>query len=324
MNIAIIGTGVYALALASSLSLNKNNKIKMWSESIESISYIEKNRKNYPPLNIKINKNIKFSTNYSDIIKDTDIIFIAVSSKYVSQVMESLSPFLTKKSIIISCSKGIENDTCLFMSEIINKFVSIKQIAVLSGPSFAKDLALNEVLGLTVATLNKQIFNILKSIFNEANVKLEYSRDLLGVELCGSIKNIIAIGTGIMSISKNRESSQATVVTEAIKEIETLLINLGLKKETILTYAGIGDLVLTSLNPSSRNFSYGYLIGSNNKNKALKFLENNTVEGVYTLKSIYELLIKKKAMVPLIEIIYNIVYKEDNPSSLKTFLLNKN
>jgi len=146
--------------------------------------------------------------------------------------------------------------------------------------------------------------------FKGTNIKLRDTNDLVGVELCGSIKNVIAVAAGILDGLGYLESTRSFLITESLHDIKELIKGLGGNKKTILSFAGVGDLLLTATSTKSRNYSYGVILGKGNFKEAKEYLENTTVEGYYTLKSIYTLLRRKKIKMPVIDIIYNIRNKE--------------
>ncbi len=323
MKIAIIGSGVFGIANGISLSHNKNNKIIMWTESDESLKRIEDTRDKYELLGgMKIPKSIKFTTSYEEALKDTDIVLIMTSAKFIDSVSKNMKPYINNKMIFVIGSKGIEQGSCRFVHEVFKDNINTKNLGVLSGPSFAIDVASMEPTALALATKNPKVFNKLKEAYKDTSIKLRRSKDLVGTELSGSIKNVIAIAAGILEGLGYKESTRAFLITESLHDIKELIYKLGGSKKSILSYAGVGDLLLTATSTKSRNYSYGMLLAKDKK-KADKFLESNTVEGYYTLKSIYALIRKKKVKMPLVNLIYRIVMNDEDPNKLIEFLMKK-
>lgn len=324
MNIAIIGSGVYGISIANALSKNKNNKIKMWTESEESLKKLQETRDNFTPLGgIKLPSSLMFSTDYEETLKDAELVFIMCAAKFVGSVANSMKPYINKKMHFIIGSKGIEQNSCRFVHEVFSSVIETKKLGVMSGPSFAIDIANLEPIGLSLGVKSKSVFNIALKAFDKTNIKLRISHDLIGIELCGSIKNVIAVSAGILDGLGYAESTRSFLITESLHDIKGLIKGLGGNKKTILSYAGVGDLLLTCTSVKSRNYSYGLLIGQNKKKEAQEYLDNTTVEGYYTLKSIYTLLRRKKIKMPVIDLIYNIIMKEENPKKLADFLMKK-
>lgn len=324
MNIAIIGTGVYGIAMAVALAQNEENNIKMWSESDESLNRIEKSRKSFKDLGgIAIPDKILFSTSYEEVLKDADLVFIMVAAKYVSSVCENMKEYITRNMHFVIGSKGIEQKTCLFIDEIFQNIIPTNKLGVISGPSFAIDIAYLEPVGLALATKNKGTAKLVHEAYKNTNIKLRDTNDVVGIEICGSIKNVIAIAAGILDGLGYKESTRSFLITESLHDIKELIDNLDGNKKTILSFAGVGDLLLTATSEKSRNYTYGVLLGKKDTKKALDYINTTTVEGYYTLNSIYALLRKKKVEMPVIDIIYDIVINGADPNILVNFLMSK-
>lgn len=324
MKVTILGTGAYGLAL--SLMFNKNiNDIVLWTKFEEEKKEIEKNRGNQKALpNIRIPDNIKITTDFNLAIEDANLIVIAVPAAFVEDMGQMLRGKLKSNQHICIASKGIERDTCSFVHDILLRNVETENLAVISGPSFAIDIANMHPVGLAVATTNQSTEKLLKETLQNDSLKLRTTNDIIGVEICGSIKNVIAIAAGMLRGMDYSESTQAMFVTEALHDIKSLIDALGGDKKTILSYAGVGDLLLTATSTKSRNFKFGYLIGSNTSHEELQtYMNNTTIEGLYTLKSIYKLLGDKKVDMPIIDLIYDIIYNDVDPKKLVTFLIEK-
>lgn len=324
MKVTILGTGAYGLAL--SLMFNKNvNDIVMWTKFEEEKENIEKKRGNNKVLpNIRIPDNIRITTDFNLAIKDAKLIVIAVPAAFVDDMGQMLKDKLTRDQHICIASKGIERDTCSFVHDILLRNIETKNLAVISGPSFAIDIANMNPIGLSIATNNKETEDLLKETLQNDTLKLRTTDDIIGVEICGSIKNVIAIASGMLNGMNYSESTQAMFVTEALHDIKSLIDALGGNKKTILSYAGVGDLLLTATSTKSRNFQLGYLIGSNTSKEEINdYMNNTTIEGLYTLKSIYKLLGDKKVDMPIIDLIYDIIYNGVDPKRLVTFLIEK-
>ncbi|MBQ3020621.1 MAG: NAD(P)H-dependent glycerol-3-phosphate dehydrogenase [Bacilli bacterium] len=322
-NVAIIGTGAYGLSIAIAL-LKKVKNIKMWVESEERAEFLNKNKKNSNILpNIEIPDSIEFSNDYEYVIKDTNVVFIAVTAKFVGPVTKELSKYNLKNKHFCILSKGIEQNTCKFVTDVFKSNIKTKNISVISGPSFAIDVANNQPIGLSIASKNKETIRIIKKVLENDRIKLRETTDIIGTELCGSIKNVIAIAAGILEGMGYQESTRSFLITESLHDIKALIYGLGGNKKTILSFAGVGDLLLTATSTKSRNYSYGVLIGKGDLEGADKYVNENTVEGYYTLKSIYTLIRRKKIKMPIINLIYQIIINKKDPSTLVDFLIKK-
>ena len=324
MNITILGAGAYALALALRFSKNKNNRIIIYSAVKEEIDVLNKTKMNEKVLpNVKMPNNFIYTTDVQKALDGSDIVVIAVATKYVASICNTIKPYVKNKHIIIA-SKGIDQNTCDFASNIVKNILDTKKLCTISGPSFAKDMAGSCLIGLSVATTNNKTKEVVLQAFNDIDIKLRITKDFIGIELCGTLKNVIALASGILDGMKQRESTKSMFLTESLNDARHLIRKLGGNEKTILSYAGFGDILLTCTSSSSRNYTYGKMLGQKvSKEKLDEYLNNNTVEGVYTLESIYGLIKSKKVTMPFIDFIYDVVFGHRNIDEIITFLKEK-
>lgn len=324
MKVTILGAGAYALGLA--LRINENTKnITIWSKVEEEINSLVKTGMNKKALpNTKMPSNFIYTTDLNLAVKKSKIIVIAVATKFVRSVCEELSPLLKKDQHIVIASKGIEQKSCFFASKIVREILNTKKLCTISGPSFAKDMAESEAVGLSLASTHRETRKKANKILASKNLKIRNTKDFIGVELCGTMKNVIAVAAGILDGLKVSESTKALFLTESLNDVRKLIKKFGGNEKTILSFAGFGDIILTCTSPSSRNYSFGKLIGENSsKVKINNYLKNNTVEGIYTLDSIYNLTKSKRIKYPFLDLIYKVVYGKLRPEEILSFLIIK-
>ncbi len=324
MNIAILGTGAYGLALSLMFHKN-NNKIKMWTKFEEERDRILADHENKKVLpGVKIPEDIIISCDFFDVVSDAQIIVIAVPAGFVDDVSFELGKYYKEDQYVLLASKGIERNSCLFVADIFKKHVRTRKYAVISGPSFAVDIVTNCPIGLTLASENKKTRNIVREALESDSIKLRETRDVIGVEICGSIKNVIAIAAGMLDGMGYPESTQAMFIVESLHDMKELISKLGGDRTTILTYAGFGDLLLTATSKKSRNFSYGKMLGSKIDKKEIDaYVATTTIEGLYTIQSIYKLLKNRRVKIPIINLIYDIIEGRKEVDTLPSFLINK-
>ena len=324
MRVGLFGAGAYGMALSSILVHNRH-EVTMWTKSEEEAERLRKTRENSTRIkDFKIDKEVKITTNVEECIKKQDILIIAIPAAFVDELCIAMQPFVKKEDHIIIATKGIEQGTGLFMDEIVRKHLDTKNIAVISGPSFAVDIVTKKPVGLSIASSTPETILLARQALQNSYIKLRDSNDMVGVEICGSIKNVIALAAGMLDGMKANESTKAMLITEAMNDMEEILDAFNCDRRTVDSFAGIGDLLLTCTSPKSRNYSFGKLIGSKPKKEEIdNYLKTTTVEGYYTLESIYQLLKDKKVSIPIIDMIYEIAVRGKDPELLLAFLVYK-
>lgn len=323
MKIGLFGCGAYGMAL-SSILIENSCDVTMWTKFEEEKDNLEKTRKNEKLIpNFSISEKIKLTTNIEECIKNKDLLIIAIPAAFVDNLCIDMQPYIKDNHILIA-TKGIEQDTGLFINQIVEKYLDTKNIAVISGPSFAIDLVTKMPAGLSVASKRKETIELSKKALQNKYIKLRETSDIIGVEVCGSIKNVIALSAGMLEGLKANESTKAMLITEAMHDMEEILDAFNCKTRTVLSFAGLGDLLLTCTSTKSRNFSFGKILGEKVPRKEVEeYLKNTTVEGFYTLESIYKLLKDKNVSIPIIDLIYDIAVEGKDPELLLTFLVEK-
>ena len=323
MKIAILGTGAYGLALANMFNQNDND-IVLWTRFNEEKERLKNTRmvKSLPDITLPLD--FKYSCNMKEAIKDRDLIVMAVPAGAVNDISMELAKYYKKNQHICIASKGIEQNSCLFVADVLKKYIKTRNLAVISGGTFAIDMYKECPLGLSLATKNKETEYILKQSLQNKYLKLRTTNDIIGIEICGSIKNVIAIASGMLSGMGYPDSTSCMFITESLNDIKNLIKSLGGNKNTILSFAGFGDLLLTCTSVKSRNYTLGKMIGEKRPQSEIdEYINNTTIEGLYTLKSIYKLLRRKKVKMPIIDLIYNIIFKNTDPDELTKFLIEK-
>lgn len=322
MKIGILGAGAYGMAMASVFD-NNGHKIKIWSNSEEEVNLLLTNHKSNK-IDYIIPDDFVITTDMKLVVMDADIIVIAVPSEFVRNVCMELNKYFKEEQIICISSKGIENNSCLFMDDVVRQCIKTDNIAVISGGTFAEDMVKEVPVGLTLATKSKLAGDIILKAMENDYVKIQITDDIIGTEICGSIKNVFAIAAGMLEGMKYPESTKSLFMTEVIKDIKFLIKSLGGKEETILSFAGIGDILLTCSSSKSRNYTLGKMIGEERERQEIKkYIDSSTIEGLYTLNSIKKLLNDKEIEMPIIDLISDIIMGKKNLIELNNFLKKK-
>ncbi len=322
MKVGVLGAGAFGLALSHILVKNKVT-VEMWTHNEEEVKVLDKKRISKKLDGYKIPKEIKFSTNLEETVSGKDLIVMAIPAFAFEDVTKQLSKYIKKNQPVLIATKGIQQNTCLFLNDVFAKYLK-NSVAVISGPTFAVDMIKDAPIGFSMATKSHKTEMVIRKCFENSTTKFRRTRDITGIEICGSIKNVMAIASGMLEGMGVTDSTRALFLTESMNDIKELIDALGGKKKSILSFAGFGDILMTCTSKNSRNFSFGYLIGSGASKKEIdKYLENTTVEGMYTLKSIHKLVRRKKVKMPIINLIHDIIEGKKDKEEMLRFLIQK-
>jgi glycerol-3-phosphate dehydrogenase (NAD(P)+) len=222
MKVTILGTGAYGLALSKILVENKN-EVVMWTTFESEKNELLETKKSSKLDSFILDDSITITTDLEESIKDSKLIVIAIPTAFVTDVCKKLKKYIKSNQYICIASKGIEQDTCLFIHDIIKKQIKTKNIGAISGPSFAVDLVKKVPVGLAVASKSKRTLNIIRDAFCNDHFKLYPTNDIIGIEVCGAVKNIIAIASGMIDGMGYPISTQALLITQSLHDIKTLI-----------------------------------------------------------------------------------------------------
>ena len=319
MNIGIIGTGVFGIALASILHRN-NNEITMWTTFDDECNDLNHNRLRTNLNNYMIPDDIKITTDIEETCINKDIIYIAVPAEFVTDTCKLAVPYIKSQHICIA-SKGIEESSLMFLPDIVKELFKTNRVGVVSGPTFAIDIVYKVPIGLSLASYNPETSKMIYNSLNNDLVKIFITNDVIGTCICGAVKNIIAIASGIINGLGYPISTQAMLITESLHDVKELINKLGGTGSTILSFAGFGDIILTCTSEKSRNYTLGKMIGSRvEEEKITTYINNTTIEGLTALRSFHNIISEKNIDIPLINLIYDIVYSKENPLELKNLI----
>lgn len=312
-NIAVMGAGSWGTALAILLSKNGHN-VTLWCFQEEEKLSLEKSRENLAYLpGVLIPNNIHLTSDYKEALLDKSIIVIAIPSKFIRSNMEKFSPYLKENQIIVNASKGLENDTLLTMSQVISEVAPQCAVAVLSGPSHAEEVAKDIPTACVVSSKSKKVAEFVQDVFMTPKFRVYTNPDLVGVELGGALKNVIALAAGIVDGLEFGDNTKAALMTRGMVEITRLGVAMGGDIQTFNGLTGIGDLIVTCTSMHSRNRRAGILIG---KGKSLEEALNEVqmvVEGVHSAKAAYALSQKYNVEMPIIKQTIEVLFEGKSP-----------
>ncbi len=312
--IGVVGAGSWGTALAGLLA-GKGYAVDLWAyepEVKESIASIHENSLFLP--NVKLPENLMPSNDLSVVVSGKDLVLLVVPSHVTRQVVAQAAGDIPERAIVVSATKGIENQTHLTMTGVLAELLPNKnRLAVLSGASFAAEVARKMPTVVTAAADEIDIANDVQQVFATPYFRVYTNPDTIGVELGGAVKNVIAIASGIVDGLGLGLNSRAALITRGLTEIRRLGIRLGANPHTFAGLAGVGDLMLTCTGTISRNHRVGQMIGEGKKLVDILSDMRMVAEGVRTAKSVYNLSQKRGVEMPIAHAVYSILYEDLDP-----------
>lgn len=309
--IAVIGSGSWGVALAIHLA-SMGNDVKIWSYEEEEKRLINEEKKCMFLPNVTIPDNITCSTNFEEVIKDSEFILHVTPSKFTRSTFKQYKQYVGEKPVII-CAKGFEKESLKTLDEVIEEELPTAKIGVLSGPSHAEEVSIAIPTVLVVASKHDDVLELIQNTFMSEKMRIYTSKDVKGVELGGALKNIIAFCAGVAAGIGLGDNSFAALITRGLGEIARLGVKLGGEKETFYGLSGLGDLIVTCLSEHSRNRRAGKLIGQGKTLEEAKKEVGMVIESIDNIDVAYELGKKNDVYMPIIETVYQVIYKGLEP-----------
>jgi glycerol-3-phosphate dehydrogenase (NAD(P)+) len=321
--IAIIGDGGWGTTLAIHLAKH-GHACTMWGSFPEYLAEIEslrENRKFLPGFHIP--ENVFFEKNLSKCVSESIIVILAIPSQYIRRVLKRISNKDIFKKSWICVSKGIEKNSLKMMSEVIEDELGRVPLAVLSGPTIAREVVCGMPTAVSIASTKPGLCARIRKLLNSDHFTAYETDDLIGVELGGAIKNVIAIAAGIVDGLGYGSNTKSVLMARGIAEMARLGEKLGAKRTTFMGLSGLGDLATTCFSIHSRNHSCGVEIGKGNSLKSILANTEMIIEGVDTTKSVYELAKKSHIEMPIVKSVHDILYKAKGPKAAIEALMHK-
>jgi glycerol-3-phosphate dehydrogenase (NAD(P)+) len=320
--ISVIGAGSWGTTLACMLT-QKGYDVLLWAHEQEVADEINNNGRNslYLP-DVRLSAGLRATHTIEDAVEKARYVLNVVPTQFTRPVFQEAVLHLRHDAILISASKGIEQGTLLTGHAILSETTN-REIAVLSGPSFAKEVLEKRPTAVTLATRNSDTGLLLQEIFNTNYFRVYTHSDIIGVELGGALKNVIAIASGICDGLGLGHNARAALITRGLAEMARLGECLGADKKTFSGLSGLGDLVLTCTGPLSRNYSVGVKLGQGMKLAEILSSTRSVAEGVATSQSAFELSKKCGVEMPIVEQVYEVIHKDKNPADAVNMLMNR-
>ncbi len=302
----VIGGGAWGTALAQTLALSGRDVV-LWAREPETVDDINTRRVNRAFLpGVSLDRRI-LATGKVEDCASADAILLVCPAQHVRAVTKVLAPVARPGQPLIVCAKGVEQTTGKLLGEILAETVPDMTLAVLSGPSFAADVARGLPAALTIACRDERLGKVLAERVGDRQLRLYWSDDIVGVELGGALKNVLAIAAGIVDGKGLGASAHAALVTRGFAEMRRLGRVLGARPETMMGLSGLGDLVLTCGSPQSRNMSLGRALGHGETLAAVLGARVSVTEGVYTAAAVVRLAEEKRVEMPITEAVHAIL-----------------
>lgn len=323
LRIAVLGDGGWGTTLAVLLA-KKGFSVTLWgafknySEMMATSRY---NPKFLP--GIEIPRQIEITSDLKKALKEKNVVVLAIPSQYTRSILKKVKGNFSKKTIFLSVTKGIEIKSSQRISEVIRSELGEVKLAVLSGPTIAAEVAQEIPTAAVVASTDKRIRKTIQAIFSTNRFRLYTNPDVIGVELGGSLKNVIAIACGVSDGLNFGTNTKAAILTRGLAEISRLGKAMGAKSETFGGISGLGDLVTTCISKQSRNRSVGELIGKGRSLKEIYRHMQMVAEGVPTAKSAYALSLKHKIDMPITKEVYHLLYRHKSPAKAVNDLMTR-
>lgn len=317
--VVVLGAGSWGTALAMVLADN-NHEVRLWSHNPSQVDEINNEHKNHKYLpNIDLPEGIRAYSSLEEALKEISIVVLAVPTKAIREVVGQITDLRPKTPLtIVHVSKGIEPDTLLRISEMIKEELNqefLKEVVVLSGPSHAEEVSLRHPTTVTVSSENLKVAEEIQDLFINQNFRVYTNPDVIGVEIGGALKNIIALAAGITDGLGYGDNAKAALMTRGLAEIARLGTKMGANPLTFSGLTGIGDLIVTCTSVHSRNWRAGNLLG---KGQSLEQVLDNmgmVVEGVRTTKAAHQLAQKYEVKMPITNSLYDVLFNGIDPKN---------
>lgn len=323
MKICVLGAGSWGIALTKLLTFN-NHELSVWSIDPEEIAMLNEYCEHKTKLpGVILNGAITFTTDLETALKDKDMVVMAVPSPFVRNTAKSAAQYIEPGRIIVSVSKGIEESTLMTLTDIIKEEIPQAKVACLSGPSHAEEVGKGIPTTVVVGAENKEIAETIQDAFMTDVFRVYISPDMVGIELGGALKNVIALAAGMADGLGCGDNTKAALITRGIVEISKLGVKMGGNPQTFSGLSGIGDLIVTCASQHSRNRRAGYLIGQGKTYQEAMDEVKMVVEGVYSAKAALLLARKYEVSMPIVEIVNKILFEDYSASDALKALLTR-
>ncbi len=307
--VSIIGAGSWGVALAKVLETN-GHQVCIWSIVEDEIKMLAEHREHLDKLpGVKLSEKAEFTTSIGEAVKGKEYLVLAVPSVFTRSTSKSMAPFVEEGQVIICVAKGIEEDTLMTISDVVAQEIPQAEVAVMCGPSHAEEVGMGIPTTVVAGSAKKSVAEGIQDLFMTDVFRVYTSPDVLGMELGGSLKNVIALAAGMADGLGCGDNTKAALITRGISEISRLAIAMGAQAETLAGLTGIGDLIVTCASQHSRNRKAGMLMGQGYTMEEATAEVKMVVEGIYSAKAAMLLAEKYNVSMPIIEVVNAVLFK---------------
>ncbi|MFZ5452390.1 MAG: NAD(P)H-dependent glycerol-3-phosphate dehydrogenase [Thermodesulfobacteriota bacterium] len=312
--VAVIGAGAWGTALAQLLA-EKGLPVRLWVREPEVCAALSRERLNHTFLpGVRLSSRIIFTQEFAMALQGVRLVLVAVPSHVFREMLRELRPHLPPEAVVLSATKGMEIESLLTMEGVVREELGAAfPYAVLSGPSFAREVAHKIPTAVTIASRHREVAHNLQRLFSTPYFRVYTTFEVTGVELGGALKNIFAIGTGILEGMKLGANSRAALITRGLAEMTRLGVRLGANPMTLMGLAGLGDLVLTCTSSQSRNFQVGLKLGQGQPLAKILEAMIEVAEGIKTTRAVHLLAQRLGVEMPIVDAVYRILYEDLAP-----------
>lgn len=308
--VAVLGMGIFGTSLAITAS-RAGNAVLGWARNIEVVNDINQKHVNYKYLpSIPLPENIQATSDVSELFSFADIVLLCVSAQATREVVKQIKPFIKSTTILVLCAKGIEAQSGKLLSEVVNEEIPSVSVAILSGPGFAVEIAQCKMASVTIAGDDDKLAQRVRDALATPYFRPYTTTDVISPQVGGSVKNVIAIASGVIEGAGLGDSARAALITRGLHEMGVLSQALHGLPETMMGMSGLGDLVLTANCTQSRNFSFGYQIGICGSAKKAMAENTRTVEGIATAKAVVKRAQSLNVEMPISEIVNQVLFAD--------------
>ena len=322
MNITVLGAGTWGWSIARTLRVNGHD-VTLWATTPEKAAQLEATKRHPKLPEATMPEGVRYTSDLALACTGAEMVIFAVASAYVRETARRARPYLTPEQIIVTAAKGIEKQTMLTMTQVVADALAPMEarLAAVSGPTHAEEVSRDMPTAMVCACPDQETADRISQAFTSPVMRTYPVTDVEGVELCGALKNIIALAAGCARGLGYGDNALAALITRGMAEIKRLGLAMGCRRETFDGLAGVGDLIVTCFSRHSRNMNAGLLIGGGMTPAAAIQEIGMVVEGVYALEAAVELADRYQVEMPIVRAVYQVFYRDAEPSEMAEALM---